>query len=156
MGLLDPQWTLEFGWSASDAAQSSLCTMRENWSKNWSQITKLHLWWRRLGEVCLEGRRSKFRSLLIKFTSSLVGLLGPVTSGIGQPASDASRISLLNMRKNWTETIEVADGAPPHPLCVKKCLEAIHSKFSLVACCHLCGPDYQGLTVGPCIHFLHI
>jgi len=47
----------------------------------------------------LVDRHSKFRSLLIKFSSSLVGLLGPVMSEIGQPASDASRISVLNMRE---------------------------------------------------------
>jgi hypothetical protein len=47
----------------------------------------------------LGDRRSKFNSLLIKFSSSLVGLVGPVMSGIGEPASDPSMISLLNMRE---------------------------------------------------------
>lgn len=173
--------------------------MRENWSKNWSQITKLHLWWRRLGEVCLEDRHSEFRSLLIKFISSLVGLLGAVMSGIGHPASDASRISLLNMREPmdlqtttsvkrsrtsaWKTDIQssvvcrkisklcvglldsVKSGIGWPPLITAQFIEhekklnrnhrsswwssttptvceevlGSHSKFSLLACCHLCG-----------------
>jgi len=86
----------------------------------------------------LEGRHSKFRSLLIKFTSSLVGLLGPVTSGIGQPASDASRISLLNMRKKLNRNHRSSSWSSTTPTVCEEVLGR-HSKFSLVACCHLCG-----------------
>ncbi len=127
-----------------------------------------------------------------------MGLLDPVSSGIGQPASDASRISLLNMREpmdlqtttlvkrsrrsawktdiqssvvcrkisnlfkfnsvwdcwiwsgiSWPPLISEHEKKldrnhswPPHPLSVKKTRGDVlgrHSKFSLVACCHLCG-----------------